>query len=76
MKRLLGGLSVALLLATAAFAQTTDETPRLTEVEALRLQVASLQSQVMALNMTLEGCRVEVAHPGYKFDPSKGLVKK
>lgn len=70
--RFICGLSVALLLATAVFAQ--DDQVSVEQV--LRLQVAQLQQQLAAVNMTLEVCRVEVAHPGYRLDPQKGLVKR
>lgn len=54
----------------------TQPEPRLSEVELLRLQVVALQQQVASLNGSLEACRIEVTHPGFRFDPAKGLVKK
>lgn len=53
-----------------------DQAPRLTEVESLRLQVIGLQQQITSMSVALETCHIEAAHPGYKLDPQKGLVKR
>lgn len=66
-------LLVALVLALTLSAQSDAQ---LTETELLRLQVVALQQQVASVNGALESCRIELAHPGYRFDPAKGLVKK
>jgi hypothetical protein len=60
----------------AASAPKGDDAPKLTEVESLHLQVIGLQQQLTSLSVALETCHIEQAHPGYRLDPQKGLVKK
>lgn len=48
----------------------------LSQVETLRLQIVALQQTIVSLSAAVETCRIEVAHPGYRYDASKGLVKK
>lgn len=72
--RVMIGSCLAVLLSGLAVAQ--EATPQLSETERLRLQVASLQQQLASLNGQLEVCRIEGAHPGYRFDSVKGLVTK
>jgi hypothetical protein len=87
MKRLLCVIALSLVVASALAAQgqmapdppqvkADPSPPQLTEMEALSVQNAALQQQLTNLNMALEACHIEAAHPGYKLDPQKGLVKK